>query len=36
MAIYLGENILNWIPKGTHSYDKFIKPKEIEILYEKK
>ena len=29
-AIYLAENILNWIPKGTHEYNKFIKPIEIE------
>ena len=29
-AIYLAENVLNWIPKGTHSYDKFIQPEEIE------
>ncbi len=29
-AIYLAENLLNWIPKGTHSYDKFIQPEEIE------
>ena len=28
-AIFLAENILNWIPKGTHSYKKFIKPSEI-------
>ena len=29
LAIYIAENILKWIPKGTHSYDKFIKPDEI-------
>ncbi len=28
-AIYFAENILNWIPKGTHSYKKLIKPNEI-------
>ncbi len=28
-AIYLAENIFNWIPKGTHDYNKFIKPDEI-------
>ena len=29
LAIYFAENILMWIPKGTHSYEKFIKPQEI-------
>ena len=29
-AIYLAENILNWIPKNTHKYHNFIKPNEIE------
>tara|TARA_B100001093_G_C26564241_1_gene900082 strand:+ start:36 stop:740 length:705 start_codon:yes stop_codon:yes gene_type:complete len=28
-AIYLAENVLKWIPKGTHTYRKFIKPQEI-------
>ena len=28
-AIYLAEYLLNWIPKGTHDHNKFIKPKEI-------
>ncbi len=31
-AIYIAENILGWIPKGTHSYEKFIKPEEIEYF----
>ena len=30
-AIYLAESILKWIPKGTHRFEKFIKPKEIEV-----
>ena len=29
-AIYLAENILKWIPKSTHRFEKFIKPEEIE------
>ena len=29
LAIYFAENILKWIPKGTHTYEKFIKPQEI-------
>ena len=28
-AIYFAENILGWIPKGTHEFEKFIKPEEI-------
>ena len=28
-AIYIAENVLKWIPKGTHTYRKFIKPQEI-------
>ncbi len=28
-AIYIAENVLNWIPKGTHDYNKLIKPEEI-------
>ena len=35
LAIYFAENILRWIPKGTHDYNKFIKPKEIEINMKK-
>lgn len=28
-AIYIAENILRWIPKNTHSYNKLIKPEEL-------
>ena len=28
-AIDIAENILNWIPKGTHDYNKLIKPEEL-------
>lgn len=34
-AIFLAENILRWIPKGTHKYEKFIKPNEIKVIMEK-
>ncbi len=30
-AINIAENILNWIPKGTHDYNKLIKPEELKI-----
>ena len=34
-AIFLAENILKWVPKNTHDYDKFITPNELsEILCE--
>ena len=35
-AIYLAENLLAWIPKGTHNYKKFIKPNEIKRCLESK
>ena len=28
-AINIAENILNWIPKETHDYNKLIKPEEL-------
>ena len=28
-AIFIAENILNWIPKKTHTYSKLIKPDEL-------
>ena len=31
-AINIAENILNWIPKGTHDYNKLIKPEELEKI----
>ena len=30
-AIKIAENVLNWIPKGTHDYNKLIKPEELKI-----
>jgi len=29
LAIYLAENILKWVPKNTHDYNKLIKPEEL-------
>ena len=34
-AINLAENVLNWIPKGTHDYNKLIKPEELKIILSK-
>lgn len=30
LAIFAAENILRWLPKGTHSYDKLVRPEELE------
>ena len=30
-AINIAENILHWIPKGTHDYNKLIKPEELKM-----
>ena len=35
LAIIGAEYILNWLPKGTHSYDKFITPEEISKMIER-
>ena len=31
-AIDIAENILHWIPKGTHDYNKLIKPEELKKI----
>jgi 2-polyprenyl-6-hydroxyphenyl methylase/3-demethylubiquinone-9 3-methyltransferase len=33
-GIEIAENILNWIPKGTHEYRKFLRPSEISKMLE--
>ena len=30
LAIFMAENVLKWLPKGTHTYEKLVKPEEIE------
>lgn len=30
LAIFAAENILRWLPRGTHQYDKLVRPEEIE------
>ena len=35
-AISLAENILKWIPKNTHHYEKFVKPEELTTFLRKK
>ncbi|CAG9863181.1 unnamed protein product [Phyllotreta striolata] len=35
LAIYLGENVIKGIPKGTHHYEKFITPHELQRILEK-
>lgn len=29
LAIFMAENVLRWLPKGTHSYEKLVKPEEL-------
>lgn len=29
LAIFMAENVLRWLPKGTHEYEKLVKPEEI-------
>ena len=33
LAIVGAENILRWLPKGTHTYEKFLKPEELETMF---
>jgi len=30
LAIFMAENVLRWLPKGTHQYEKLVRPEEIE------
>ncbi len=30
LAIFMAENVLRWLPRGTHQYEKLVKPEEIE------
>jgi 2-polyprenyl-6-hydroxyphenyl methylase/3-demethylubiquinone-9 3-methyltransferase len=30
LAIIMAENVLKWLPRGTHQYEKLVKPEEIE------
>lgn len=29
LAIFMAENVLRWLPRGTHQYEKLVKPEEI-------
>ena len=35
-AIIGAEYVLRWLPIGTHDWNKFIKPEELEKMFEKK
>ena len=35
LAIVGAEYVLRWLPRGTHKWDKFITPKELENMVEK-
>ena len=30
LAIFMAENVLRWLPRGTHTYEKLVKPSELE------
>ena len=30
LAIFMAEQVLRWLPRGTHQYDKLVRPEEIE------
>lgn len=30
LAIFMAENVLRWLPKGTHQYEKLVRPDELE------
>jgi 2-polyprenyl-6-hydroxyphenyl methylase/3-demethylubiquinone-9 3-methyltransferase len=30
LAIFAAENVLRWLPRGTHQYEKLVKPSELE------
>lgn len=30
LALFMAENVLGWLPKGTHQYDKLVKPEELD------
>jgi len=30
LAIFMAENVLKWLPKGTHQYEKLVTPEELE------
>jgi len=32
LAIFAAENVLRWLPRGTHDFDKFLTPAEIRAL----
>jgi 2-polyprenyl-6-hydroxyphenyl methylase/3-demethylubiquinone-9 3-methyltransferase len=34
-AVVVAENVLNWIPKGTHNHGKFIQPSELTAMARK-
>lgn len=31
LAIFMAENVLKWLPRGTHQYEKLVRPEELEL-----
>ena len=34
-SVFIAENILNWVPKNTHTFSKLIKPEELKSFLNK-
>lgn len=34
LAIFMAEQVLRWLPVGTHDYEKLVKPEELEAAFE--
>ena len=35
LAIVGAEYVLRWLPRGTHQWDKFVTPNELELAFER-
>jgi 2-polyprenyl-6-hydroxyphenyl methylase/3-demethylubiquinone-9 3-methyltransferase len=33
LAIFAAENVLRWLPRGTHAYDKLVTPAELTAAF---
>ncbi|MEM1377617.1 MAG: bifunctional 2-polyprenyl-6-hydroxyphenol methylase/3-demethylubiquinol 3-O-methyltransferase UbiG [Pseudomonadota bacterium] len=31
LALFMAETVLRWLPKGTHEYDRLVKPSELDV-----
>ncbi|MEN0087267.1 MAG: bifunctional 2-polyprenyl-6-hydroxyphenol methylase/3-demethylubiquinol 3-O-methyltransferase UbiG [Pseudomonadota bacterium] len=35
LAIFMAENVLRWLPKGTHEFEKLVKPSELQATFDR-